>query len=71
MVVFHWLVVGCDYVMKKSSFFKVSHFLFLIYILLGSPLYNKNRLWDTHNITINPPYKKEIPMDYNNVQSLV
>lgn len=32
MVVFHWLVVGCNDVMK-GVVFKVAHFSYLIYIL--------------------------------------
>ena len=45
----------------------LTDFSYLIYILLGSPLYNKKELSVTpDNIAINPPYKK-LPMDYNNV----
>jgi len=50
-----------------SSFFIVSHFSYLTYILLGSPLYNKKELWDTHNKRVERGTTKKLPMDYNNV----
>lgn len=41
--------------MKRANV--LTDFSYLIYILLGSPLYDKKELSVTPNITINPPYK--------------
>ena len=57
----------------------LTDFSYLRYILGCVVLYNKKELSVKRNITINPPYnqrvktstKKKLPMDYNNVQSLV
>ena len=66
---FHWSVVDWDNTNENSSFFKVAHFSYLIYILLVSPLYNKKELWATPQTHNNKPNKKEIPMDYHKVES--
>ena len=79
MLVFHWSVVGCNNTNEEVGFQGVpfsetditffSAHLYIIKTDCGTP----------HNITINPPYnqrvkrvpRKKLPMDYNNVESLV
>ena len=60
MVVFHWLVGGCNDVMFFSSFLQVAIFVILRYILGCVVLYNKIIMLATQHKHINPPYNQRV-----------
>lgn len=71
-------LVGCWAVIipMKEQLNSLFTFSFLIYILLGSPLYDKNEMVNKNTNTYpttseNEYQEKEIPMDYHKVESLV